>query len=134
MPQLKAYCQGKYPAVLVLYDNARLLGDLETYDIRTGMYGLEVVVIAVPKDVRNRPFPLAHQFGKKQRLSRSHNTTLSALAIIHLGPSGKITLDFYHNDYAANPFSPDWLRIPSVRHFRLEKEIASGSFREWAEV
>lgn len=47
IPQLKAKAAGKHPAMLVLYDNVQLLDDIAEYDIRTGMYGLEHVDIAV---------------------------------------------------------------------------------------
>lgn len=122
------------PAVLVLYDNTGLLiGQLDPHDVLNAMYGEEMVNFFVDETNGTQRIYWWHRFGGKRKVSPRYNTTLSAIAIlieVHKG----LEIDFYHNDYAAKRFNPDWLRLSPVRHFRLGGVASRGGLREWNEI
>jgi hypothetical protein len=132
--QLREHARGKFPAMVVIYDNVRLLGETEPYDVLTGMYGLEQVHIAVPADPHVRPYIYRHRFGKKSVLSRFDNTTISCVAILREAHSTQVTMSVFHNCYAAIPLVPDLLRFPRIRHFRLDFPPDESPDPHWVEV
>lgn len=135
MSQLKETSRGTLPAVLVLFDNTTIpLGRLEPYEILTGMYGLEQVELTVPHDSHQKPFVSHHKFGPKQKVGRTHSTTLSAIAVLNAIPGGNLTLDLYHSDYAANKIDPEWLRINCCHHWKRKPPDPTNAFREWTEL
>ena len=134
MPQLKARSKGKLPALLVLYNNVKLIEQrVDPIDIKTAMYGLEVVEVSVPKDPADRRIFAQHKFGGGRKVSDQYNTSLSAVGTL-FETAQSIRLDIFHNDFAANSVDPAWLRSSSIRHFRLGTEMARGGLREWVEV
>jgi hypothetical protein len=134
MPQLKMRSKGRVPAMLVLYNNVKLIEErIDPVDIRTAMYGLEIVEIRVPTDPNDRRISARHRFGGKRKVSQKHNTSLSAVASMYEG-SVSARLDVYHNDFAANPIAPDWLRNDAVRHFKLADHVGRGGLSEWIEL
>ncbi len=53
------------------------------------------------------------------------NTTISAIGVLRADIDGMPLLDVYHNRHARNPIEPEWLRQPSVHHFRLPNGATS---------
>jgi hypothetical protein len=133
VPQLKTRSKGKHPGILVLYDNVHIYGGIDGYDIRVGMYGQETIDVAISKARRYKPFAIRHRFGAKRSLDKSHNTSLSCAAVLIEHPLNGLKLNIYHNDFASIPLIPDLLRLPQIRHFRLEESITTGAFRNWIE-
>jgi hypothetical protein len=133
VPQIKARNHKDFPAVVVLFDNVYLYGGIDSDDIKVGMYGEETVDIAIPKDHRTKPFALRHRFGKNRSLAQSHNTSLSCVAVLNDHPINGLLLNIYHNDYASHPLNPDYLRLPTIRHFRLEESVTDSTFRNWVQ-
>ena len=135
MPQLKETSRNLVPTMLVVYDNTILtLGALHRYEIITGMYGLEEVVIGVPQDLEREPYLADHKFGSKQKVSPSHNTTLSAVAVMEKIKDISIRLDIIHNDYSINPLDPEWVRHDGCHHWKREESKRTNAWRNWDEL
>jgi len=132
--QLRAVSGGALPTMLVLYNNVRALTDRHThsYAIKTAMYGLETITLAVPKaapvHVAERGFA---RRGKK-KVTPTDNTSLSAVAVLCEGSDG-LWLLVYHNVHSRVPLSPGCLRGKNVRHFTLGTK-ATVEFQEWVET
>jgi hypothetical protein len=134
MPQLKARTKNKLPGLLVLYNNVKLIEQrIDPIDIKTAMYGHEVVEVSVPKDPADRRIFARHRFGSDRKVSNQYNTSLSAVSSLYESDQST-RLDIFHNDFAANPIDPMWLQVDSIRHFRLSTEISRGGLREWVEI
>ena len=134
MPQLKQRSICRKPALLVLYNNTGLLGeDIEPYDIMNAMYGEERVEFFVTETNVSQRIIWRHRFGGKRKVSPHYNTTLSAIVVLTENNEG-LKLDFYHNDHASKILNPDWLRISTIRHFRLGGVASRGGTRKWDEI
>jgi hypothetical protein len=97
------------------------------------MYGIEEVKVMPPDPSFNSPLRWFHRFGGKRKVSPTFNTTLSALSVLSV-ENDSIILDVYQNDYAAHHLEPEWLRIPTVRYFKLGPVAAKGGLRTWIEL
>lgn len=132
-PQIKALTQGKYPSVLVLFDDRPLSDHLSAYNVRVAMYGLEQIHIAVPPDRSISPYATGTSFGPKRKMTEEHNTSISAIGVLSLTPvAGTPALNVYHNKYAV-PLDPKLLGRHKIPQFKLGDEIA-GKTAEWEEV
>lgn len=130
--QLKLRSQGQYPAILVLYDNVPI-GSIDADDIKTAMYGHETVkldLLESPEDMSVEIEKIG--FGSERKFTSSHNTTFSAIALLHKF-GGSLHLFVFHNIYAKHPIDPSWLRRDMVRHFTLGPQF-HWTFQEWQEV
>jgi hypothetical protein len=132
--QLRTQAKGRYPALLVLYDNtAGRTGAIAPHDVLVAMYGEERIEYAVfSGSADNRPPELPPDrfvVGGNRGVDRAANTTLSAVAVLTWFGEA-VGLDVYHSCFAALPFDPAWLRGYGVRHYAVAPPEA-GSFREW---
>lgn len=133
-PQIASVAKGRYPGVLVLYSNLSfVLGSpLEPYNVRVGMYGFDTFVFSRPGNFIDSPRLIARKFGPKRKLTPSHNTSISALAVLSESKED-LTLVFYHNEYAA-------IRLPlEVASFIGEKQFVLSrdepmEFQTWVDV
>ncbi|MBL7187978.1 MAG: hypothetical protein ISS70_16770 [Phycisphaerae bacterium] len=135
--QLRLLAKDKYPTLLILYNNVPITNrHVDPYAIKTAMYGLEEVVFAVPEETSVAPWVSDRRFGGRRRVTPSHNTTLSAVAVLYVNHNvGTPYLHIFHNIYAALPVNPEWLRNPETQHFKLEaKERDKKQFQEWIKV
>jgi hypothetical protein len=114
--QLRAHAKGRQPALVVLYDVADLLNYLGADSIAQCMYGPERVHIAVPHAPEAEPWVLGASYGGGRTVTESHNTTLSAVAVLRRDRDAD-TLKVFHNAYAAIPLQPDRIWLEGVRHF-----------------
>ena len=62
MPQLRKLAKGKYPAIIVLYNNV-ILFPVEGLEIRLAMYGQDIVEIGSAGDSSNPSLFIRHRFG-----------------------------------------------------------------------
>ena len=100
-PQLKARSEGKYPALLVVYNNLSFTDEyVQPDEIMCGMYGSHVVYC--PYGDNNPNVIIDQDFGPNRRLTANDNTTISALAILKKQEEN-ISLDVYLNEYAKTP-------------------------------
>jgi hypothetical protein len=125
--------EGKLPALLVLYNNVPISDrGVDPYEIKTAMYGLEKIDLAVDPDA-NRVSLTGRGFGPKRKVTPSSNTSLSAVGVLYGSSNGEVSLIVFHNIHAVKPL--DWrsLQGPRIRHFTLgEKEPRP--FQEWQEL
>ena len=133
MPQLRYLAKGKYPAIVVLYDNISII-QIEGLEIRLGMYGKDMVDIGLVGNISNTDIFIRHRFGAGQKVSANHNTTLSAVALLTSQSDQSLHLDFYHNKFAAKPFDPNWLRTLTVKHYQLGSQPGEGGLIEWESI
>jgi len=131
-PQLKALSKGKLPTVVAVLSNV-LDSHVDPYDIMTAMKGLDTVPVTVPKDSNVQPSFGDPKSGPDKRMTTNHNTTISAVAVIRKAPEAGYVLDVYHNNFAANPIDPAWLRRPDIRHWKIPEGSAS-SLISWESI
>ncbi len=126
--QLKARSQGRVPTVLVLYNNVPFSSrGTDPYDIKTAMYGLERIDLAVG---RANVSVVDRGFGPKRKVTPSSNTSLSAVAALYARSCHDLRLFVYHNIYAATPLEWQDLSGPRIAHFTLGPK-KPGAFQEW---
>ena len=130
--QLKLRSQGQYPAILALYDNVPIWS-IDADDIKTAMYGHETVRLDLLESPEDMSVEIENiGFGSERKFTPSHNTTFSAIALLHKF-GGSLRLSVFHNIYAKHPIDPSWLRRDMVRHFTIGPQF-HGAFQEWQEV
>ncbi|MGP0594309.1 hypothetical protein ACTRXD_17465 [Nitrospira sp. T9] len=89
MKQLRLLAKDKYPTLLVLFNNVSISNHhVHPYAIKTAMYGLEEVVLAVPHEAAASPWVTDRKFGGRRRVTPSQNTTLSAVAVLYENHDG----------------------------------------------
>lgn len=128
-PQIKARAKGKYPGLLVIYNNVEYRELVSGVSVLTAMYGEETVVIDVPDDPKREPLFRNVVFGGKRKMTPEDNTSVSAVAVLRCA-AGTTRLCIYHNVYAAISLNPNLLVSPSVSHFFVELKN-DGTFSEW---
>lgn len=131
--QLKSRSRSELPTLLVVFDQGRVAGHVEGYQIRVAMYGLEQVHIAVPPIGQGRPFAAGASHGPKRKTTETDNTSISAIgALMMSGPSDH-HLHVYRNRFAKVPLNPELLGPFGVKHFDMgisDEGRASG----WVEL
>ena len=129
--QLKNLSQGKFPAILVLYDNSPFKS-IDSTDIKNAMYGNESVRLLLVDDSEDLLIEVKNGgFGSCRKFTKDDNTTISGIARLYM--FGTLRLDIFHNQYAKCPFEPSWLRRITVTHFKLEPQL-QGKIQEWQVV
>jgi len=128
--QLKARSRGRFPTILVLYNNVPFNDrGIDPYEIKTAMYGLEKYDVAVDSP-RSSVSVVDCGFGPKRKVTPSSNTSLSAVATLHGDPDSDLALVIYHNVHAARPLDWRCLLGPKIVHYTLE-EKETRSFQDW---
>lgn len=130
--QLHVYADEGRSSLLVIYNNIyRVLGVYtEPYDFLVAMYGLQSVVIGVPKG--GSPYVKGQHFGGKRKMTNTTNTSFSALACLRENEEERLSLDIFHNAYASVPLDAGAVVGNNIRHFAIPKD-AQG-FAQWEEV
>jgi len=133
--QIAYRAKGKYPSLLILYNTLpeHLWDALSAYDVRAGMYGLTQIVYGLPDNNAEPPYVKSKGFGPKWRMSREHNTSVSAIAVLRKTQEGEHELYIYHNRYAHLPIDPELFRLDGVRQFTLQVQEGE-DFPDWQEV
>jgi hypothetical protein len=135
--QIKARSQGSHSSILVLCDIAfgcgQVAGHLDEYNVRAGMYGLEQIHIAVPRDHTRPPYAANRSFGPKRKMTEKHNTSFSAIGVLSTPRPDDIRLHVYHNRYARLPLNPLLLSYFGVPQYQLEPEV-EGAVANWLEI
>ena len=129
-PQLKDAAKGRFPAVLVLYNNrpCRLGNPASAYEVRVGMYGFETIVLKRPSGFGPAEV-IDRKFGPGKKLTAQDNTTISAVAVIYEHEEG-IELDVYHNVHAAMPLPTGLFARYGAREYTLS-DRQDGKFQDW---
>ena len=130
--QLSKLSKDRYPSMVVLYNNLPLaLGNpIDPYNIRVGMYGLDTIVLSVPNDPPIQPSVIDRRFGPKRKMTETHNTSISAVAVLSKANNKKLWLDVYHNIYASMPIPAGLISSKNANEFILSEDIP-GEHQEW---
>lgn len=130
MPQLRVLSKGRVCTLLVVYDNVKLWPELtDEYAIRVAMYGIETALISREAAPEGGATIIRRWYGGKRRVTPRHNTTLSAIGVM-ADEGREIFMSVYHNWHAKNRLPMEWLTLPGVQQFELERE-PTASFSEW---
>lgn len=131
--QLRPHAKGKMPAIVVLYDTMGTTNYLDPYSVSVSLYGPEKINIDVPADPRGEPIVRGMSRGGDAVATPTHNTTLSAVAVLD-GPAQGVSMDLrlFHNCNAK-------IRLPLVgfseygfRQFEFAVPTP-GTMPEWIE-
>ncbi len=134
-PQLSKLSKGKYPSMLVLYNNLPFIlkNPVEPYDVRVGMYGLETIVLSVPEDYSKSPSVIDRKFGPKRKLTEEHNTSISAIGVLINRNDKGLFFNIYHNEYAKIQIPFRVLGSRNANEYILSKN-QQGEFQEWVNI
>src|SRR5206468_2414206 len=131
--QIRIRAKGKFPSMLVLYNNVPLFDYANPYSVRVAMYGLEAHDLGVPNEMHKPPYLKDKRFAGERKMTKDQNTCISAVAVLLKGAEGNLRLDIYRNIYADIPLPPELFRPFNIRQFTLEEKVA-GKFQDWAEI
>jgi len=138
LPQLKTFANRIHPTLLVIYDNIKCHGIqmwpelTDENAVKVAMYGIETVLIS-PEVAPEGEAKIIHRWhGHRRRLTAEHNTTLSGIAMLEKH-NGLISLQVYHNYYAANPLPVKSLTSVGIPQFVLESEPID-CFPDWKAI
>lgn len=99
VPQLRAISNGVLPTLLVIYDTIGLWPELTDADaVRVAMFGVETALIGNEAAPDGGAMVLDRWYGGRKRLTRDHNTTLSAIGILESG-NDCISVKLFHNPH-----------------------------------
>ncbi|MYA80735.1 MAG: hypothetical protein F4X39_09470 [Acidobacteriia bacterium] len=122
-PQIKARTAGRYPGMLVLYDNGRIVPNFLPNHIMTAMYGQMVLDIAIPRDISIKPYITGARLGPKKKMTEDTNTSISAIgALVVTEPGLILKLHVYHNRFARVPIDPKLLARRGILQHRFDIE------------
>jgi hypothetical protein len=110
--QLQRISRLGIPTAVAIFDATRSLSYTDPYHVKTVMYGLDAVILALPSDPTKRARGIGMKRAGKATLTAQHNTSISAVIIIRAVPSneGKFPLLLvYHNHFARVPIESDHL-------------------------
>lgn len=124
-PQLKQYAEpNEAPAILVLYNNTGMLGlgRIDSYNILTGMFGLQSVPIYISEDSSAPPKFGRDYFGPKKSVAVNRNRYLSAIVVLYENHENIIHSLIYHNPYAKYKIEQDYFAISDSFQYRVNMD------------
>jgi hypothetical protein len=115
--QLRKFSRRGFPTVVCFFDTT--IGFyLEHSHVEQAMFGQEVLNFEVSADPHHQPHFLGRRFGKKATLTRDHNNSISAVAVLHQTAGLMLEINLYHNPHARVPI-PDHVMTSLVpRQYR----------------
>ena len=128
--QLKSMTGGRWPGLVVLYDNTELKSYVHRYHIKTAMYGLETVVFQRTGLSSPMSEIVDVRFGPKRRTTETTGTAISAVCHLQRDVEGRPCLDIFHNVHASSHLNWHLWRGVGIRHFCLE-EKQPGERQDW---
>lgn len=136
VPQLKARTEGILPGMLVLcdikYGCGQISGHTDPSNIRAAMDGLDEMLVVVPSSTSEAPYLAGMKSGPRKKLTKKHNTSVSAIAVLFTPPNEGVSMIVYHNRHAALPIGTDLIERLDVRQYKLSGE--PGAVSVWAEI
>lgn len=132
-PQLRNLAKGRCPALLVLSAESFLRRHLDEHQVRVAMYGLDTIIMDVPRNAAVRAHAKNRKSGPKRKMTTGHNTTISAILELRRHGDRTVYCTVYHNRFAEMPLPPKLLDADHVRHLHL-REKAAGEIVGWEQV
>jgi hypothetical protein len=90
------------------------------------------VNFAVPHDPREEIIYTGMSRGGKSIATKQHNTTLSAVGVLHGYANGPVELAIFHNIHATMPLEPALCHAAGFRQFHFLAGT-EGAMPEWVE-
>lgn len=131
--QIANRAKGRFPSLLVLYNNVSIAFHTDPYAIIAGMYGEITAVIARQQRDYGSSYLKEWKFSAKRKMTKAHNTSISAIGVLMRFPDGKPYLVVYHNVYANIPLDYKLL-CPFVESQFTLKECIEGKYQNWIEI
>ena len=119
--------------MLVVFDTTNSMTYTDQYNVKVGMFGLDAIRLAVPKDMRAKPAFAGYKSGGRQTLTEDMNTSISAISILRQIPDNPIFLVTYHNHFSRTVLNPDWLR-PVIEHQFCLTDPDGKHLPDWMEI
>lgn len=132
-PQIRSRSKGIHPSILVLFDEGQTTRHLDSYHILVAMYGFEQIHIEVPSDMQESPRQIGSTLGPSKKMTQTDNTSISAIGVIGVPSVEEITLQIYHNIFAAIPLPTDVLQDKCIAQYVVQKEDLANAGR-WRRV
>jgi hypothetical protein len=134
LKQLRPYAKGHMPAVVLLYDTmGSAIGYLDADCLADCLYGEEKVHYLVPSAPVVDAIYRGMSRGGNSVATSTHNTTLSALAVLRrLGRGGALDLAIYLNIHAAIPLTVEECAQHGLRQYKFAAP-QPGHMPEWIE-
>jgi hypothetical protein len=129
--QIANLAKGKYPGILALYDNTPFAvgSHLESYNIKSGMYGLEQYILNRPANVDDPINVIDARFGPKRKMTMEHNTSISAIAVLSRAED-QVELCLYHNCFSAIPLGFKIFLECGIPQYCISQK-RNREFQEW---
>ncbi len=133
VPELRVISNGVLPTLLVIYDTIGIWPELTDADaVRAAMFGVETALIGNGAAPDGGATVLDRWCGGRKRLTRDHNTTLSAIGILE-GGADCLSMKLFHNPYAQNRLPDGVLDIAGVQQYCISGDPATG-FPDWVQM
>jgi hypothetical protein len=112
------------PGILVLYNNSELpgLGRIDDYNVLTGMFGLQTIPVAIPKDPSIRYIYEDEYFGPKKSVTPTQNRYLSGIMTLYEHYEKGLLIFFYHNPHAKYPINTQLISVNNCIQYRLSSK------------
>lgn len=133
--QLATLTGDSLPGILVLFDNTPLGWHTVPYNLKTSMFGLEVVVFEKPEKAMERARFHGPRFGPKRKMTPASNTSTSAVAVLFRGveEGAPPYMVLYHNIFAKTPLEQGIARLFTAKQLIMNKGD-DGTLRDWVEI
>ena len=129
--QVKEYAKKQIPTIVVLYNNVPLLEYLNHDEIFEAMFGSETNVVTFKNDeILNISQP---SHGGNRRFTQTHNTSVSALAVLENKNDGILLMRVYHNPFAQVPLNPEICKSLPIKQY-IYKKNAVNNFGSWQQI
>ena len=138
--QLQAYARRGIPGIVNIVDYTDPGAVVVPYGIHVAMFGRDKLLLSVPRDWRDysdSPPPSRIEdlrSAGRETLTPEHNTSISALLVIHLkSPPDTFVCRLFHNHFAQNPIPPECAaRFVDSQYKSREREGSPGD--PWVKI
>jgi hypothetical protein len=128
--QLKACNRAGLATGVVLYNNAGFLNYIDCWTVTTAMFGDYGYRMGVPKSTGGIVVPLGAGFRGRRKVTRTTCRALSFVAVLKENPQDDISLEVYHNPFAAVRLEPSILSQFATDQFTYDNPH-DGNFVYW---
>jgi hypothetical protein len=103
--QLKVSSEGKYPTMLVLYNNAGILNWIDSFTISKAMFGSFGMKLGFTKEPDTHIVVVKQGFFGNRKITKESCRALSVVAVMNDSCGKNVKLCAYHNPFAAAPIA-----------------------------
>lgn len=116
--QLGKFSRRGFPTIVCFFDMT--IGFyLEHFHVEQAMFGQKTLNFEVSADPQHQPRYRGQRFGKKAALTRNHNTSISAVAVLRKRQGSELEIHLHHNPFARVPIPDDVKTSLVPRQYRL---------------